>query len=48
MADALPFGCVLLLPPLIQLGLHGMQGVPGMLLSLRRSVQRASVLEQSA
>jgi hypothetical protein len=38
MADALSFGCVLLLPPLIQLSLHGLQSVPGMLLSRRRSV----------
>jgi hypothetical protein len=37
-ADALPFRCVLLLPPLIQLGLHGLQGVPGMLLRHQRSV----------
>jgi hypothetical protein len=39
MADALPFGCVLLLPLLIQVGLHGLQVVPGMLLSRRRSVR---------
>jgi hypothetical protein len=39
MANALPFGCILLLPPLIQLSLHGPQGVPGMLLSRRRSVR---------
>jgi hypothetical protein len=38
-ADALPFGCVLLLPPLIQLSLHGLQGVPGMLLSRRHGVR---------
>jgi hypothetical protein len=37
-ADALLFGCVLLLPPLIQLGLHGLHGVPGMLLRCQRSV----------
>jgi hypothetical protein len=39
MADALPFRCVLLLPPLIQLSLHGLQGVPGVLLSRRRSMR---------
>jgi hypothetical protein len=38
-ADALPFGSVLLLPPLIQLGLHGLQGVPGVLLGRRRSMR---------
>jgi hypothetical protein len=35
MADALPFGCVLLLSPLIQLSPHGLQGVPDLLLSRR-------------
>jgi hypothetical protein len=39
MAAALPFGCVLLLPPLIQLSLHGLQGVPGVLLSRRRNMR---------
>jgi hypothetical protein len=39
MADALPFGCVLLLPPLIQLSLHGLQGVPGVLLSRKRGMR---------
>jgi hypothetical protein len=39
MADALPFGCVLLLPPLIPLSLHGLQGVPGVLLSRRRGLR---------
>jgi hypothetical protein len=38
-ADALPFGSVLLLPPLIQLGLHGLQGVPGVLLGRRRGMR---------
>jgi hypothetical protein len=31
-AYALPFGGILLLPPLIQLSLHGLQGEPGVLL----------------
>jgi hypothetical protein len=35
----LPFGSVLLLPPLIQLSLHGLQGVLGMLLGRRRSMR---------
>jgi hypothetical protein len=39
MADALPFGCFLLLPPLIQLSLHGLQGVPGVLLGHRRGLR---------
>jgi hypothetical protein len=39
MADALPFRCVLLLSPLIQLSLHGLQRVPGVLLSRRRSMR---------
>jgi hypothetical protein len=38
-ADALPFGRVLLLPPLIQLSLHGLQGVPDMLLKRRRGLR---------
>jgi hypothetical protein len=38
MTDALPFGCVLLLPPLVQLGLHGLQGVPDVLLRPRRGL----------
>jgi hypothetical protein len=32
MTDALSFRRVLLLPPLVQLGLHGLQGVPDVLL----------------
>jgi hypothetical protein len=47
-ADALPFGSVLLLPPLIQLSLHGPQGVPGVLLGRRSSMRQASVLVQVA
>jgi hypothetical protein len=35
----LPFRSVLLLPPLIQLSLHGLQGVPGVLLCRRRSMR---------
>jgi hypothetical protein len=38
-ADALPFGRVLLLPPLIQLSLHGLQGVPDVLLRHRRGLR---------
>jgi hypothetical protein len=37
-ADVLPFGRVLLLPPLIQLSLHGLQGVPDVLLRHRRGL----------
>jgi hypothetical protein len=39
MIDALPFGRVLLLPPLVQLGLHGLQGVPDVLLRPRRGLR---------
>jgi hypothetical protein len=35
-ANALRFGSVILLPPLIQLGLHSLQGMPGVLLGRRR------------
>jgi hypothetical protein len=36
--DALPFGCILLLPPLVQLGLHGLQSVPDVLLGRQGSL----------
>jgi hypothetical protein len=39
MTDALPFERILLLPPLIQLSLHGLQGVPGVLLRHRRGLR---------
>jgi hypothetical protein len=39
MTDALPFGRILPLPPLIQLSLHGLQGVPDMLLRRRRGLR---------
>jgi hypothetical protein len=39
MTDALPFRCILLLPPLIQLSLHGLQGVPDMLLLCQRGLR---------
>jgi hypothetical protein len=39
MTDALPFGRILLLPPLIQLSLHGLQGVPDVLLRHRRGLR---------
>jgi hypothetical protein len=39
MTDALPFGRILLLPPLIQLSLHGMQGVLDVLLRHRRGLR---------
>jgi hypothetical protein len=38
-ADALPFGRVLLLPPLIQLSLHGLQRAPNVLLRHRRGLR---------
>jgi hypothetical protein len=38
-AYALPFGGILLLPPLIQLSLHGLQGEPGVLLGRRRGIR---------
>jgi hypothetical protein len=38
MTAALPFGRILLLPPLIQLSLHGLQGVPYVLLRHRRGL----------
>jgi hypothetical protein len=39
MTDALPLGRILLLPPLIQLSLHGLQGVPDVLLRCRRGLR---------
>jgi hypothetical protein len=39
MIDALPFGRILLLPPLVQLSLHGLQGVPDVLLRCRRGLR---------
>jgi hypothetical protein len=39
MTDALLFGRILLLPPLIQLSLHGLQGVPDVLLRHRRGLR---------
>jgi hypothetical protein len=39
MTDALPFRRVLLLPPLIQLSLHGLQGVPDVLLRCWRGLR---------
>jgi hypothetical protein len=39
MTDALPFGHILLLPPLVQLSLHGLQGVPDVLLRHRRGLR---------
>jgi hypothetical protein len=36
--DALPFGCILLLPPLIQLSLHSLQGMPDVLLGRQRDL----------
>jgi hypothetical protein len=47
-AYALPFGSILLLPPLIQLSLHGLQGEPGVMLGRRRSMRPASVLVRAA
>jgi hypothetical protein len=37
--DGLPFGRILLLPPLIQLSLHGLQGVPDVLLGRRHGLR---------
>jgi hypothetical protein len=39
MTDALPFERILLLPPLIHLSLHGLQGVPDVLLRHRRALR---------
>jgi hypothetical protein len=38
-SDALPFGCILLLPPLVQLSLYGLQSVPNVLLGRRRGLR---------
>jgi hypothetical protein len=39
MPYALSFEGIFLLPPLVQLGLHGLQGEPGVLLGRRRSLR---------
>jgi hypothetical protein len=38
-SDALTFGCILLLPPLVQLRLHDLQSVPDVLLGRRRGLR---------
>jgi hypothetical protein len=37
-SDALAFGCVFLLLPLVQLSLHGLQSVPDVLLGRQRGL----------
>jgi hypothetical protein len=38
-SDALTFGWILLLPPLVQLSLDGLHGVPNVLLGRQRSLR---------